>query len=404
MEYILTHRKIPVAEIEIDEETSAISRIGTVFSEEHIPIGISVKAGRPNRGDMNDWWQGRSIPASRQNIRKALECLGLASSGRLITKCFGLSLSDQYWVNPVKGPLEWEKINFFDNPFSEDVGDILFGGAARGNISLVSPDNTSDGWLKKKWKIINGKRCLIKGGADPFQQQPISEAMAAIVMSRLNIPHIPYDVIWEDGLPYSVCESFITADTELVSAFYIHNTLKIKDAEKQYDHYLECCERLGISGARENLDKMLAIDYLIANYDRHYNNFGAVRNAVTLAWAAPAPLYDNGSSFWCNQTAAAIRSGGAAKSQPFFDTHEAQIQLVKDYSWLDITALPGIAEEVSEYLLRTPHIDSERRDAICSALRERAEKLAAFAAACETAFFPGYGHTGQYEDEEEIGR
>jgi len=31
MNYILTHKKIPVMEIEIDEETATISRIGSVF-------------------------------------------------------------------------------------------------------------------------------------------------------------------------------------------------------------------------------------------------------------------------------------------------------------------------------------------------------------------------------------
>ncbi|MDR2163733.1 MAG: hypothetical protein LBO70_07340 [Clostridiales Family XIII bacterium] len=30
---------------------------------------------------------------------------------------------------------------------------------------LMSPDNTSDVWLRKKRKIIDGRRCLIKGGS-----------------------------------------------------------------------------------------------------------------------------------------------------------------------------------------------------------------------------------------------
>ena len=42
-------------------------------------------------------------------------------------KCFALSLSDQYWLNPAEQPLEWRKVNFYHNDFSEDVGNILFG-------------------------------------------------------------------------------------------------------------------------------------------------------------------------------------------------------------------------------------------------------------------------------------
>ena len=380
MDYILSHKRNPVAEIEIDEETSVISNIGAVFSPERIPVGVTVKDNRPNRGDLNDWWHGRSIPASRQNIRKALESLGVSSTGKLITKCFGLSLSDQYWANPVRDQLDWGKINFFDNPFSEDVGDILFGGAAgEGKMSLMSPDNTSDGWLKKKWKIIDGKRFLIKAGSDPFQQQPVSEAMASAVMKRMGISHVPYSVIWEDNLPYSICENFITSQTELVSAYSIHNTAKIWDAGMLYEHYIGCCEGLGIPEARLSLDKMLTVDYIIANFDRHYNNFGAVRDVETLEWTMPSPLFDNGSSFWCNMTAESIRADETAQSQPFLDRHEEQIKLVRDFSWLDFGSLAGIDEEINEMLRRAPHIDAERRDAICFALRKRVAALSGFA-------------------------
>ena len=87
-------------------------------------------------------------------------------------KCFALSLSDQYWLNPAEQPLEWRKVNFYHNDFSEDVGNILFGQIPeRDSIDLVSPCNTSDGWLKKKWKILNGQRVLVKGGSGMAQQE-----------------------------------------------------------------------------------------------------------------------------------------------------------------------------------------------------------------------------------------
>lgn len=46
------------------------------------------------------------------------------------------------------------------------------------NISFDSPDLTTDGCLKKRWKIINGKRCLIKGGSNPYRQQTFNEVIA----------------------------------------------------------------------------------------------------------------------------------------------------------------------------------------------------------------------------------
>ena len=103
----------------------------------------------------------------------------------------------------------------------------------------MSPDNTSDGWLKKKWIIAEGKRCLLKAGSGATQQEPYNEVLASIIM-----------------------------------------------------------EQLGIPGIRESLDRMLVLDYLILNEDRHQNNFGAIRNANTLEWLGAAPVFDNGSSLW----------------------------------------------------------------------------------------------------------
>lgn len=40
-----------------------------------------------------------------------------------------------------------ERYQFFENLFSEDVGSALFGGQFSGDF--MSPDNTSDGWLRK---------------------------------------------------------------------------------------------------------------------------------------------------------------------------------------------------------------------------------------------------------------
>ncbi|MCL1903304.1 MAG: HipA domain-containing protein [Oscillospiraceae bacterium] len=376
MNYTLMHGKIPVAEIEIFEETATILKIGKVFAPEHLPVGIGFVNDLPNRGNLNEWWSGRSIPASRQNFREAMENLGVSSSGKLLTKCFGLSLSDQYWVNPTEKPLKWEDINFFDNPFSEDVGNVLFGNPPQGNdINLSSPDNTSDGWLKKKWKIIDGERCLIKGGSGIELQEPLNEAMATSVMKRLNIEHVPYIVAWENEAPFSICKNFIDSQKDLVSAFNINSTQKMKNSVSAYQHFLDCCQVLGIPNAQENIDKMLVVDYLIANRDRHYNNFGAIRNAKTLEWVGVAPVFDSGTSFWNDKSSSAMLKITKTESKPFRSTHEEQIKLVKSFSWLDLSALNGIEDDFFHILSLSSHIDEKRRNSICSAFRNRVESL-----------------------------
>jgi len=381
MNFTLMHRKIAVAEIDISEKRARISSIGKVFNYEHLPIGITVHNGIPDIDDLDDWWQGRSIPASRQNFREAMENMGVSSSAQLLTKCFGLSLSDQYWVSPAQNHLEWEKINFFDNPFSEDVGNAFFQKAdiadRKYSLNLLSPDNTSDGVLKKRWKIINGKRFLIKAGSDPFQQEPCNEEIATSIMSRLRIEHVPYSVIFNDGLPYSICENFVTSNTELVSGFYIHNIKRIEteNADNFYKHFLDCCAELSIPNAQQNFDKMLTLDYLIANKDRHMSNFGAIRNAETLEWIGLAPIYDSGTSLWHNQID--IRAENAPCSKPFRSTHEEQIRLITDFSWLDLASLADIEieTEIANSLSKSPFTDDKRIERICQAFNARIESL-----------------------------
>ena len=117
----------------------------------------------------------------------------MSSPQELIEKCFGLSLSDQYWISPTDKPLDWHRVNFFENAFSEDIGNILFGkGTGSDSTSLVSPDNTANGNLKKKWKIIDGKRVLLKDSSAPYRQEAYNEVLASEIANRLGIPHVPY--------------------------------------------------------------------------------------------------------------------------------------------------------------------------------------------------------------------
>ncbi len=87
-------------------------------------------------------------------------------------------------MKPENSDLAWEKVNFFQNEFSSDVGDVLFGAEKSGNrLNFSSPDSSSDGFLKKRWKIENGKRILAKGGSSPFYQEPFNEVIASRIAS-----------------------------------------------------------------------------------------------------------------------------------------------------------------------------------------------------------------------------
>lgn len=377
--FILKHNELPVLEIELDDATGFIAKVGKSFDEQHIPIGVPLKKGKIDRMALNEWWRGRAIPASRDGIREALEELNVTTTQKLVDKSFGLSLSDQYWICPADSDLEWAELNFFHNDFLEDVGNILLGQRGSGEpISLLSPDNTSDGWLKKKWTIMDGKRCLMKSGSGATQQEPYNEVLASRMMERLGIPHVTYTLLLQDDYPFSVCDNFISPETELVTAWYVMQTQQKPNHVSVYQHYVNCCETLGIPGIVDSLDRMIVIDYLIANEDRHQNNFGVIRHAETLEWLGSAPIYDSGSSLWFSKPIGLISATSKITCKPFKNDHHEQIKLVKSFDWLDLSKLHDIEDELRDIMQNSLFIDKARQDALCIALRQRIDMLEHF--------------------------
>lgn len=387
MKYTLMHKNIAVADVEIDEDLGVITSIDNISAKKHLPVGVVHQLRLEKTVDryaMNHWWAGRSIPASRMGVADALETLGVYSSKQLLTKCLGLSLSDHYWLRPYDSNITWEAVNFFDNDFSDDIGDVLFGTNTKNDgFDFVSPDNTSDGNLQKRWKIIDGKRCLVKSGSDPYSQQPFNEVIAAIIMKRLGIDHVSYSLMWLNAKPYSVCEDFITKDTELISAWRVLQLRPKANHENEYLHYVNICKELGVDIVPA-IDCMIVLDYIIANEDRHFNNFGLLRDANTLEWIGAAPIFDSGTSLWYNKSASRFISSDII-CKPFKKTHGEQLKLVSSYDWFDISKLDGIEGEILNVLCEDKavrYVEAERAKAIAAEVRKRIDALENIASNC----------------------
>ena len=376
MKYTLMHKNIAVADVEIDEAVGAITVIDNISVKEHLPVGVLHPLHHSETVDryaLNQWWARRSIPASRMGVADALETLGVYSSKQLLTKCLGLSLSDHYWIKPYDSNITWEAVNFFDNDFSDDIGDVLFGlNDKNADFDFISPDNTSDGNLQKRWKIIDGKRCLLKSGSDPYRQQPFNEVIATIIMSRLGIDHVPYSLTWLNDKPYSVCEDFVTKDTELISAWRVLQLRPKANHENEYLHYVNICRELGVDIVPA-LDRMIVLDYIIANEDRHFNNFGLLRDANTLEWIGAAPIFDSGTSLGYNLSGSGLIVDSPV-CKPFKNKHSEQLRLVSSFDWFDSAKLDGIEDEILSILTEekaVKFIERDRAEVIASRVKAR---------------------------------
>lgn len=349
MNYTLMQKNYAVMDIQIDPMNGRIIDIGKIHDPKRLPFGIADDMGNTDLYRFENWWKSRCIPLSRQGIEKALREMNIHTPDELIAKCLGLSLSDQYWIKPCDTDIKWENINFFDNDFSEEIGNILFGEKPSSDkLNMRSPDTAANGWLKKKWKIIDGKRCLVKGG-DGFQQQPYNEVIASIIAKRLGISHVGYRLGYSvKKLPVCVCDDFITKDTEFIAAGFVNMAVPFEKGESKYDHFCRCCEKLNIPGYKKSLDEMIVLDYIIANQDRHMGNFGVVRNVDTLVFTGFSPLFDSGTSLRSDTPDDEIDPALNVESQPFESFHNEQIKLVTEPERFDLSKLNGIENEIAK--------------------------------------------------------
>lgn len=345
-------------------------------NEDYAPFGL-IKMNEIDKVEFNKWWKNRQIPASRKGLKEVLHNSNVYDKDNfdlLDAKAYCLSLSDQYWVKGVDEEISWESINFFDNEFSEDIGKILFnGGKTALNLNLNTPDMTSNGNYEKRWKIIDGERYLLKAGSKIYNQEPFNELIATKLYERLlnKDEYVEYSVIFDDDKAISKCKNFITKETELVPAWKINEYYEFLDDEDKYTHYIRCLNNLGIKDAETLTDKMIVCDYIIANKDRHFNNFGVIRDVNTLKFIGVAPIFDNGCSLWYDENDMYV--GEFFLTKPFEEYEKTQLSLVKKLEWLDISKLEDFPNEVKTILSMNKLLSKERINKIVDQIKIRIE-------------------------------
>lgn len=150
-----------------------------------------------------------------------------------------------------------------------------------------------------------------------------------------------------------------------------------KKNESSYDRFLRAAKTLGIPGVQEFLNHLIILDYIIANANRHLNNFGFLRDGNNLSWIGPAPLFDNGSSFGFDELNAEIGSNLKIVCKPFRNKHWEQLKLIKHMPALDKDALCALLNLVLDYFAEKGgrFIDKSRAEAIAKGLTLRMLKL-----------------------------
>lgn len=384
MKVILMNQNIKVLLAEMDE-SNTFQEIYEYYDINYAPLHL-YNAYNQNKDALialNIWFKGRGIPAWRQNIKKLLERLNVVSPTELLNKAYGLSLSDQYWIKGERQNLKWKDINFFMNDFEyKDYLDVSLNYNSRESstrISLHSPNNTTDGMVKKGWIIDkDNNRVLVKGAYSISGLEPINEWLASRICERLDLDYCNYTLDILRGQLVSKCKNFLTQDEEIISASDIMN-LDSDDNLSNYERYVSILESYGIKNVKKKLSDMYVVDYLMLNTDRHMKNYGIIRNVKTLKWERITPIFDTGTSLQSDVTLPYLSFDN--EEYKFFHTRKMTVNELVNYIRLeeyDLTKLDGLKDEYKEVLKKYSDIielNPKRLERTVEGFSERIELL-----------------------------
>lgn len=368
------------------------------LSPRDLPFGCSDTTGAFRRSLLASWLDERAIPDLRPRILVNLKGLGLATTCELMCLGHGLGLSDQYWIKEPGSKDAWDEVNYFDNDFSPVLGELLLphdaDSAPRALAELVSspellassPDSALNGNLPKRWEIDErGRRVLVKGShPENRYQEPFNEHLVSLMCERLLDAGdaLTYELHVNGYLRYtSRCACMVDGDTELVSAFQLHRSHRRRNDEGLCAFYERVCREHGLD-VRRDVEKMLVVDYLSANFDRHWNNFGVLVDSDSRRFLRAAPLFDTGASFWCDRerpsVGGKIRLPQTTGERPFTRHVDEQVErYCDDLSWFDGDRLDGFVADIERTLSQNPIVanDGNRVDRICSGFERRLAEI-----------------------------
>ena len=382
--YVLKHKDKDIAMIQMDNFTGRLEYILAVYLPEELPVGCSGDGSSLSR-----WWSLRAIPDSRKGLHQVLSRTGMETSQALLLHSYGLSLTDHYWLQPVDRELYWKELNFFENDFSEDLGNLLTDSKVNeeGDNGLLkaSPSASVNGDMKKKWVIRDGVRCLLKVNTNYYSQQAVNEVIAGRLHERLEWKnHVPYSLetirIGGKDYPCSLSPLFTSETKEFVSAYQLLMDYKIPNESSLYASLISKAVAMGLEEKKvcQQLEYTIMTDFILSNTDRHLNNMGFLWEPEQHRFTDMAPIFDTGNSLFYDQDV--IPHGENLldiKVNSFCKRETDMLRYVKNIS-LDLELLADFPDEAESLLQQNTEMPKKRSEEIAQTIREKIEYLSMF--------------------------
>lgn len=234
--------------------------------------------------DAEAWLESRAVDSHRANSRLLKKALRLTQKDDISTVIHvnGATVTDNYWVRPISSALTYDDIKF-DNDYFSNLALMgsydSFNKAANSN-KTKTPELTNVGSFEKCWKLRDGKWWMYKRAN---HNELFSELFVYELGSSLGMNMSFY----ERGRGFIKTPDFtnsLSVNFEPASSFMGDN--------EDYEAVIATL-KLICDDAIADYIKMIFLDTVVANPDRHTNNFGLLRDIHTGKLLGLAPNFDN---------------------------------------------------------------------------------------------------------------
>ena len=232
--------------------------------------------------NLTSFLSSRALDNSRVNSRLLKRYLQIAHEPDEMVALYahGASITDNYWFKPLGSRLKYKDV-CFDHDFYAEI-------ALKGKIDFfskklfLSPQLTLIGSYEKCWKLINDEWWMIKQGND---REHFSELFVMELCKYFDFDTAYYE--YDDG--------FIRSKN-FADKYNFEPMSSLMDNDDIYDHVFNLLFDMDKNLAKDYL-KIIFMDTLINNVDRHNENYGFLRNKKNGRIVKMAPNFDNNMAF-----------------------------------------------------------------------------------------------------------